>query len=75
MSKGIIVEFELLDNIEGKFPTWLASCKEESLGQIEWYSKWKRYVWTQYPDIIMSDNCLRQVADKITEENKRVSGR
>ncbi len=39
---------------------------DEELGFIEWYPKWKKWVWNQGGDIIMSESCLREVLAKIT---------
>ena len=34
------------------------------LGHIEFYPEWKKYVWEQYEDIIMSISCLKNVIKK-----------
>ena len=38
---------------------------EEELGYIEYYKKWKRWVWNQGEDIIMSKECLKKVIESI----------
>jgi hypothetical protein len=39
---------------------------EEELGFIEFYTKWKKWVWNQNEDIIMSIECLTNVLAKLT---------
>ena len=36
---------------------------EEELGVIYYYKKWKKWVWEQNIDIIMSQDCLEEVID------------
>jgi len=44
----------------------------EELGYIEYYKKWKKWVWNQIEDIIMSESCLQNVIDKLKElENEK----
>jgi len=40
---------------------------EELLGSLEYYHKWKNWVWEQGGDIIMSSSCLREVLKKLEE--------
>jgi len=43
----------------------------EELGYIEYYKKWKKWVWNQNKDIIMSKSCLLEVIkviDKLAGE-------
>lgn len=40
---------------------------EEELGFIEWYPKWRKWVWNQGEDIIMSLSCIREVERKLLE--------
>ncbi len=45
---------------------------EEELGFVEYYRKWKKWVWNQGEGIILSIDCLLQVALKLSiEKNKR----
>lgn len=37
--------------------------KKEKLGIIRYWKPWKKYVWDQDNDIIMSKDCLKQIAD------------
>jgi hypothetical protein len=41
--------------------TEVANKKLELLGIIYYYKKWKKYVWEQCPEIIMTDDCLEKV--------------
>ena len=51
---------------------WSAHYGDEELGFVEWYPKWKKYVWNQYDYIIMSISCLENVCKKLKElENKK----
>ncbi len=43
---------------------------EEELGFIEYYSKWKKWVWNQNEDIIMSVDCLMAVVMKLNNLEK-----
>lgn len=36
-----------------------------SLGEIRWWSGWRKYVWFQGEDVIMSHDCLQEVVDFI----------
>ena len=40
---------------------------KELLGYIEYYTPWKKWVWNQADDIIMSESCLNEVIKKIKE--------
>ncbi len=46
---------------------------KEELGYIDYYPKWKKWVWNQGENIIMSISCLREVVKKLRtlEEQKR----
>lgn len=46
---------------------WFAYYGDEELGFIEYYPKWKKYVWNQGEDIIMSISCLENVCNKLKE--------
>ena len=43
---------------------------KEELGFIEFYPKWKKWVWNQGEDIIMSSSCIKNVLDKLLELEK-----
>ena len=53
--------------IEGDYYAYYG---EEELGYIEYFRKWKRWVWNQGEDIILSLDCLLQVALKLSEIDK-----
>ena len=36
--------------------------KGELLGRINYWKKWKKYVWEQESRVMMSESCLREVA-------------
>ena len=40
---------------------------KEELGYIEYYRPWKKWVWNQGEDIIMSISCLKEVCKKLEE--------
>ncbi len=40
---------------------------KEELGFIEFYKPWKKWVWNQNEDIIMSLSCLNKVCEKLEE--------
>lgn len=63
MKKFKWIQFEGIG--DGK--DWYAFYDNEELGYIEWYPKWKKFVWNQNEDIIMSVSCLQKVLDKIKE--------
>ena len=56
--------------IEGDYYAYYG---EEELGYIEYYRKWKRWVWNQEEDIVLSIDCLLQVALKLStiDKNKK----
>ncbi len=45
--------------------TEVANKKLELLGIIYYWKKWKKFVWEQCPEVIMSDDCLIKVFDII----------
>jgi hypothetical protein len=45
--------------------------KKDVLGIIFFWKKWKCWVWEQQESIIMSDDCLEQVINKLKELNKK----
>lgn len=59
---------------------------DEELGFIEWYPKWKKWIWNQKEDIIMSFTCMKEVTEKLrslevmfvkperTEKNRKFGG-
>lgn len=44
--------------------------KNELLGTIEYYKKWKCYVWDQDIGVIMSSDCLQEVVNYMETKNK-----
>lgn len=40
---------------------------DEELGFIEYYMNWKKWVWNQGEDIIMSLSCMEEVVKKLKE--------
>ena len=66
-----------MTNIKSKEFTWgifdkayYAYYGKEELGYIEYYKKWRKWVWNQGDDIIMSLSCLNEVIKKIKELEK-----
>ena len=60
-----------------KFRVWNDGCNrywclynKEELGYIEYWKPWKKFVWNQNKEIIMSESCLKWVIEiiKILEE-------
>ncbi|MCP3684402.1 MAG: hypothetical protein GY861_17120 [bacterium] len=58
-------KFKWKHNEEGD--EWYAYYGDEELGYIEFYDNWKKYVWNQGEDIIMSHSCIMEVAKKLKE--------
>lgn len=42
-----------------------------SLGNISYYKTWKKWVWEQESDIVMSYDCLQEVVDFIKKKEKK----
>ena len=40
---------------------------DEELGYIEYYDKWKKWVWNQGENIILAENCTKEVYLKLKE--------
>ncbi|KKL09241.1 hypothetical protein LCGC14_2567770 [marine sediment metagenome] len=38
---------------------------ENELGYLEYWRPWKKWVWNQMEDIVMSIDCLQNVIDKL----------
>lgn len=67
--KGLeFMDMYLDENSNHYFTIW--NKKSEELGRIEFDMKWKKWIWIQYKDIVMSESCLQQVIDKIKELKK-----
>lgn len=45
--------------------------KNERLGVMFYYKKWKCWAWMQNDEILMSSECLQQVVDKLKEKDKK----
>jgi hypothetical protein len=49
--------------------------KRDFLGRLVYFGKWKKWVWQQDEDIIMSDDCLQEIVDfliSIKKESPRL---
>ena len=46
---------------------WYAHYGNEELGFIEYWKPWKKFVWNQHQDIIMSLSCMEEVIKKLKE--------
>lgn len=58
--------------LEETFPhDFYAYYGDEELGYIGWYPKWKKWVWNQGLDIIMSKSCLQNVLNKLKELGRK----
>lgn len=53
--------------------TWLVSAKESGvpLGQIDWYSPWRRYVFEPEAGTLYEEDCLRVIAAFVENLTKR----
>ena len=49
--------------------------KDEMLGTIYYYKKWKKWVWEQGKDIIMTWDCQQKVVDKTKSLAVKVSNK
>jgi len=47
-----------------------SSHDKEHLGVINWYPKWRQYIFDPNIYTIYSDNCLKELAEFITKLNK-----
>lgn len=63
-----MIMVENIDNID-KFIE-IADKNAELLGVIYYYKIWKKYVWEQNNEIVMSDRCLLDISEFITKLNK-----
>jgi len=43
---------------------------KEELGYIYYYTQWKKWVWAQSEDIILAENCTKEVYLKLKELRK-----
>ena len=59
MSKGFM--WEHIINLQ----EWVAYYNGTELGKVFYYDTWKKWVWEQNEDIIMSIKCLEKVCKKI----------
>ena len=60
----------VIENILDHYIVW--NKKKQHLGDIYYEKIWKKWVWQQEEDVIMSDGCLKQVVEvleKIKEKD------
>jgi len=43
----------------------------QELGYLEYWKPWKKWVWNQNEDIIMSKDCLKEVVKKIAHLTRK----
>ena len=48
----------------GKTQIWAVEAKADGalLGQMKWFSQWRRYAFYPEPDMVFEENCLRAIA-------------
>ena len=66
------LKFELIDQTPKTNSYLVTNIKDEELGVIAWYPRWRQYIFAPI-DILMSRECTRQLADfldKIQIEQK-----
>lgn len=39
------------------------------LGQVEWYARWRQYVFIPEPGTVFNRGCLHDIADFVAEQN------
>ncbi len=68
------IKFEEEKCTKCKYPDYHAYNikSNEYLGKIIFYPQWSKFVWDQDPYIIMSQDCLQEVLDKIKEINEEM---
>jgi len=59
-------EFTWSETEEGSY----AYYGDEELGYIDFHKPWKKFVWNQAEDIIMSWSCIKEVMKKLVELKK-----
>ena len=55
---------------EKKNPLYYAYYIEVELGYIEYYKKWKKWVWNQGENIIISSSCIEEILKKLKKLEK-----
>ena len=65
------IDFELQDDT-GKAQWWLVMAKSPRahLGDIEWYSDWRQYVFQPEPNTEYHNGCLDTISTFLTRLNK-----
>lgn len=58
-------KFSWSDKMDGAYFAYYNDGKTE-LGFIDYYKPWKRWVWNQGVNIIMSESCIKEVLTKLT---------
>lgn len=73
MSKWIT--FVLLDKLDSRrlTDTWRIESKDGGfyLGEIKWYSSWRKYCFFPFPTTIFEEDCLRDIAEFCESETRK----
>ena len=73
LTKGKWIDFRLHGiSPSGKTKTWVVQNRENStvLGRIEWFSRWRKYTFQPYPDMVFEETCLADISEFIQQETK-----
>jgi hypothetical protein len=71
LTEGKYIDFRLHGlSATGKTKTWVVQNRENGtiLGRINWFGRWRKYVFEPKPDMVFEETCLRDIAQFIQQE-------
>lgn len=69
-TKWLTFRFNHLSS-SGKTSVWTVGGEGDNcIGSIDWYGRWRSYVFNPRPETIFEQTCLRDIAQFIEDENK-----
>jgi hypothetical protein len=75
LTEGKYIDFRLHGlSATGKTKTWVVQNRENGtvLGRINWFGRWRKYVFEPYPDMIFEETCMRNISQFIQQETTYV---
>lgn len=68
--QGTFVSFRRSPNPGRKTQIWMVDSRGSTIGEIRWWSAWRRYCFFPHDKTLYEEVCLRELADFIVERTK-----
>jgi hypothetical protein len=75
LTEGKYIDFRLHGlSATGKTKTWVVQNRENGtvLGRINWFGRWRKYVFEPYADMLFEETCMRDISQFIQQESTYV---